>query len=63
MNDDGDIVRALLSAAGIHPSEDEIRAMIRVYPGLRSAADALYCEEAALYLPAFHPTDSDMEAK
>ena len=57
------IVRALLAAAGISPTEDEIEAMIQSYPGLRAAADSLYTEEAARYLPAFFPTDADLEAK
>jgi hypothetical protein len=35
-------VRALLDAAGIHPAEDEIRALARAYPGLRRQVDALY---------------------
>ncbi len=61
--DDGAIVRALLAAAGITPPDDEIEAMIRSYPGLRAAADSLYTAEAARYLPAFFPTDADLEAK
>ena len=35
-------VRALLEAAGVHPSEGEIRALARAYPGLRRQVDALY---------------------
>lgn len=61
--DDDATVRALLAAAGIFPPEEEIEAMILTYPSLRAAADALYTEEAARYLPAFDPTDADMEAK
>jgi hypothetical protein len=61
--DDGAIVRALLAAAGITPPEDEIQAMIQSYPRLRAAADSLYTQEAARYLPAFFPTDADLEAK
>ena len=61
-NDDA-TVRALLKAAGIDPPEDEIEAMIRTYSGLRAAADGLYTEEAARYLPAYDPTDVDLEAK
>ena len=56
-------VRALLAAAGIAPPDDEIEAMIRAYAGLRAAADSLYREEPARYLPAFFPTDADLEAK
>jgi hypothetical protein len=61
--DDGAIVRALLAAAGITPPEDEIQAMIQSYPRLRAAADSLYTQEAARYLPVFFPTDADLEAK
>jgi len=61
--DDGATVRALLAAAGITPPEDEIEKMIQSYPGLRSAADSLYTEEAARYLPAFFPGDADLEEK
>ncbi len=61
--DDDARVRALLAAAGIHPPEDEIEAMVRAYPALRAAADSLYTEEAARHLPAFTPTDAELEAK
>ncbi len=61
--DDGAIVRALLAAAGINPPDDEVEAMIQSYPRLRATADSLYTEEAARYLPAFFPTDADLEAK
>ena len=56
-------MRALLAAAGISPPEDEIEAMIQSYPRLRAAADSLYTQEAGRYLPAFFPTDADLEAK
>jgi len=62
-NDDGATVRALLAAAGIAPPDDEVEAMIQSYPGLRDAADSLYTEEASRYLPAFFPTDADLEAR
>ncbi len=55
-------VRALLAAAGITPPEDEILEMIRTYPALRNAADSLYVDEVADFLPAFFPTDADLEA-
>jgi hypothetical protein len=58
-----DTVRALLAGAGIQPPEEEIETMIESYPTLRAAADALYNEDAARYLPAFYPTDDDLEAK
>ncbi len=61
--DDSESVRALLAAAGIAPPEDEIEAMIRSYARLRAAADSLYTKEAARFLPAFFPTDEDLEAK
>jgi hypothetical protein len=61
--DDGATVRALLAAAGIAPPDDEVAAMTQSYPGLRAAADSLYTEEASRYLPAFLPTDADLEAK
>ena len=56
-------VRALLAAAGIRPPEDEVEAMIQSYPGLRAAADSLYGEEAARFLPAFFPSDADLEER
>ena len=61
--DDGTTVRALLAAAGISPPDDEVESMIQSYAGLRAAADSLYTEEASRYLPAFLPTDADLEAK
>jgi len=61
--DDRTTVRALLAAAGIAPPEDEIEAMTQSYPGLRAAADSLYTEDAARFLPAFFPTDADLEEK
>jgi hypothetical protein len=59
-HDDGATVRALLAAAGITPPDDEVEAMIQMYPALRGAADALYTEEASRYLPAFSPADADL---
>jgi hypothetical protein len=61
--DDDTRVRALLAAAGIAPPEEEIQAMVHGYPGLRAAADALYTEEASRFLPAYLPTDAELEAR
>ena len=61
--DDRAIVSALLEAAGIRPTEEELEAMVQSYPGLRAAADSLYTVEAARFLPAFFPTDADLEEK
>lgn len=61
--DDRATVEALLAAAGISPPDDEVEAMIQSYPGLRWAADSLYTPEASKYLPAFLPTEQDLEAK
>ena len=62
-NDDDSSARVLLGAAGVHPPEDEIEAMVRTYPRLRAAADSLYTPEAADFLPAFFPTDADLREK
>ena len=56
-------VKALLAAARITPSDEEVEAMAKSYPGLRSAADSLYTEAATRYLPAFYPTDAELEEK
>jgi|tagenome__1003787_1003787.scaffolds.fasta_scaffold20334734_1 hypothetical protein len=61
--DDGTTVRALLAAAGISPSEEEVAAMIQMYPALRASAASLYTPEASRFLPAFAPTDADLEAE
>ena len=61
--DDAATVRALLAAAGISPPDDEVEAMIQMYPALRASADALYTPEASRFLPASSPTDADLEAK
>lgn len=53
-------VHALLSAAGIAPTEPEIEAMSLGFPMLRAAADALYCEAIAAHAPAFLPTDDEV---
>lgn len=56
-------VRALLAAAGITPPEDEVEKMILSYPALRAAADSLFTDEISRHLPAFFPTDEDLEAR
>lgn len=56
-------VRALLSAAGIAPSEEEVEKMIEAYPALRAAADSLFTDEVSNFAPAFLPTDEDLEAR
>ena len=61
--DDGATVRALLAAAGISPPDDEVEAMIQMYPTLRASADALYTPEASRFLPAYLPTDANLEAR
>jgi hypothetical protein len=35
-------VRALLTAAGVTPLEEEVAAFVDMYPGLRARADGLY---------------------
>jgi hypothetical protein len=52
-------VEALLMAAGIRPSDDELDQMAEAYPAQRAAADRLYRPEAAAYIPAVLPTDLD----
>jgi hypothetical protein len=61
--DDGATVRAMLAASGISPPDDEVEAMIQMYPALRASADALYTPEASRFLPAYLPTDVDLEAQ
>ena len=56
-------VRALLSAAGIAPSEAEVEKMIEAYPALRASADGLYTDEISRFAPAFFPTDRDLEER
>ena len=40
---------------GISPPDDEVEAMIQMYPALRASADALYTPEASRFLPAYLP--------
>ena len=41
MSETVDLVRALIAAAGLRPSEAEIEILAAAYPGLRAAADRL----------------------
>lgn len=36
------VVRSLMTAAGLQPSEDELAALISAYPAYRAAVDRLY---------------------
>jgi len=45
-------VRALLNAAGLHLTEEQIAGYVRVYPTLREMADSLYISEARYESPA-----------
>ena len=45
------IVAALLAAAGLAPSADEVAALARAYTELRAGLDALYLPEADSELP------------
>lgn len=45
-------VRALLKAAGLHLTEEQIEGYKRVYPTLRAGADSLYIPEARYESPA-----------
>ena len=46
------IVRALLAAAGLRLTEQQIAACIRVYPAMRAGADSLFIAEARYESPA-----------
>lgn len=61
--DSRETVHALLAAAGIAPSQEEVEAMIRSYPALRAAADSLFTDEISRFAPAFLPTDEDLEGR
>ena len=45
------IVVALLAAAGLAPSPDEVAALVRGYPSLRAGLDSLYLPEADVEPP------------
>ena len=46
---DEQIVSAMLSAAGISPSEEETAALITVYPTVKGMVDTIYAVDAARY--------------
>lgn len=49
------MVGALLDAAGLCPSAEEVRALEKAYPQVRSMIDALYAVSEARYeVPAVH---------
>ena len=41
-------VRSLLGAAGLTMSDEELELFVKMYPGPRSAADAMYLPEGPL---------------
>jgi hypothetical protein len=43
------IVPALLEAAGLNPSEQEVAGFIEAYPKMRATADALYAVPGVIY--------------
>ncbi len=45
VDDPAATVLALLAAAGLHPSEEEVTAFIAMYPELRNRADRLFLLE------------------
>jgi|EndMetStandDraft_3_1072993.scaffolds.fasta_scaffold1662784_1 hypothetical protein len=45
-------VRALLNAAGMHLTEEQIAGYVRIYPVLREGADSLFIPEARYESPA-----------
>jgi hypothetical protein len=49
---DAEVVRALLAAAGITPSDDDIDLLARGYPGLRSQVERLYAVDTGDLPPA-----------
>lgn len=49
---DIDIVRAMLRAAGIHPSEPELQALAGAYPGLRQQVEGFYAIDTGDEAPA-----------
>jgi len=56
-------VRALLAAAGLSPSEEEVAAMVVSYPTLRARADSLFTEEISRFLPSYFSSDEDLEER
>jgi hypothetical protein len=47
--DDDHIVKALLAAAGLDPSPEEIRSLIAAYPTVKGMVDLLHSVQAARY--------------
>ncbi len=45
-------VRALLRAAGLKPSEEEIAQFVQMYPAMRETADKLYFDAVRYEQPA-----------
>ena len=56
-------VRALLGAAGITPSKEEVEEMALAYPALRAAADSMYTDEISDYPAACPPSDEDSPSR
>ena len=54
-------VKALLDAAQLKVNDEELEMFVRIYPGLRQAADGLYIPEARYEDPAliFDPEWAD----
>ena len=54
-------VKALLDAAQLKVSDEELELFVRVYPGLRAGADSLYIPETRYEDPAliFDPSWGD----
>jgi len=50
--DDAEVVRALLAAAGITPSDEDIDLLAKTYPGLRSQVERLYAVDTGDLPPA-----------
>ena len=61
-SDDDATVRSLLAAMKIVPPDDEVDAMIKMYPALRASVDALYSPEASRFLPAYVITDAQLSS-
>ncbi len=52
--DTATVVGALLDAAGLTVSDDELAGFVRMYPILRGQADALYRADMEPEAPALH---------
>jgi len=53
-DDTATTVRSLLGVAGLTMSDEEFELFVKIYPGLRSAADALYLPEVRYAEPALN---------